>query len=152
MQDKGSMTLMVLVMVVLFVGLIVASTAYINRQSTQSVNQEREEVAFSVADAGVQYAWWLIQPWGANIAPDDLRSSPPSSATDHQITNSEGSFAGVFNLTFLPGAGDELEIVSEGRAQSNSNHCQTIEAKFTATVDGDYLIAKWNHLPKTSCE
>jgi hypothetical protein len=143
---------MVLVMTVLFVGLIIASTAYVNRQSTQSINQEREEVAFSAADAGVQYAWWLIQPGGADIAPDDLRSDPPSAATDHEITNSEGSFAGVFSLTFLAGESDELEIVSEGRAQSNSDYCQTIEAKFVETVDGDYLISEWDHLTKISCE
>jgi len=152
MGNKGSMTVMVLVMAVLFVGLLVASTAYINRQSTQSINQEQEEVAFSAADAGVQYAWWLIQPGGAGITPDDLRSNPPSSATDHEIINQEGNFAGIFSLTFLGGESDELERLSEGRAQSRAGYCQTIRAKFVQTVDGDYLISEWDHLTKTSCE
>ena len=60
--ERGGITLLTLMMLVLFIIIFGASSRWIARQSRGTVEQEQEEQAFGLADTGINYTSWLLLP------------------------------------------------------------------------------------------
>lgn len=140
---RGSITLMVLVFLVSCVIIITASLQFLGRQSHQITDQGQTEKAFDLADSGVEYAVWLLQPKGGGFTAESIAQKMPDTAINHAVTDSsrQGMVLGYFSLlvTDLPDPDTgEIKITSVGRSVSRLNDCQIIEAVLRPFQDKGY--------------
>lgn len=146
-KKSGSITLIVLLMLIVFVLIFTASIQFIARQSRELTDQEQEEQAFGLADSGVQYTLWLLSPNGGNRTPTDLQSNPPATLTDHAVHDADGSALGTFTVTLTSADSGSLALTSTGYDAVKTNRCQTITARLQRSTTGQYKITQWdNHV------
>lgn len=150
MQQRGSITALVLVMMIVLGVILAASMQFIARQSHQTIVQEQEEQAFAAAEAGVQHVLWLLHAEGGGHTVDTLHSSPPSTLRDHPLTTAGGEVLAYFTVTTEAPVGGRLKMRSEGRDASLQALCQTIEAEVVQSGANVSLVS-WNHRPTTAC-
>lgn len=138
---------MALLLSLLLVFLIIlgASVRAVSRQARETTNQVQEEQAFHLAEAGVQYTLWLLDPDGGGYLPAAL---PP--VTAHPVIDAAGKTVGTFFLVFSNGQPDSVTVTSIGKDAVIMNRCQTIVADIAAS-DGVYRVVSWDHLVSTGC-
>lgn len=144
-RPQGSITLLVLVMFLVFVGIMTASLQFITRQSRQSTHHTQTRQAFAVADAGIEYAQWLLRSDGGNFSPTTLADSPPASATDYPLSDERGALVGTFSLTFTEATLTTLTVTSRGHDATRPDSCEQIVATLTEQNPGEYLVTAWDH-------
>ncbi len=152
-KSQGSITLMVLVMLLVF-GLIFGTiAALISRQANQISDQEENEQVAGLADAGVQYAFWLlkISTQGGGITPESLCTNPPSGASEHMILDEQGVELGYFDLDFVSCSDEYVQVNSWGFDESKSDICQLIVAEFEKTQEGSFVRTGWNAKSGVDC-
>lgn len=150
MQQRGSITALVLVMMIVLAVILAASMQFIARQSHQTIVQEQEEQAFAAAEAGIQHVLWLLHPDGGGYTVDTLHSSQPASLRDHPLTTAGGDVLAYFTVTTQTPTGGRLKTRSEGRDASLQALCQTIDVE-VAQVGSAVSLVSWNHRPTTEC-
>lgn len=150
-KQQGSVLLLVVLMLLVFAIIAGASIRFIARQSNQTVQQEQEEQAFEIADAGANYVLWLLSASGGNKSPLSLVASPPPSTRDHAIANQAGQSIGKFDLFFGPACPDSLSFRSVGYDQIKTNLCQVVDGTAKLFSNGEYRLIKWDHLVGYPC-
>lgn len=128
--------------------MMIAGIGLLNTQFHQTTDQEQEEKAFGAADAGVQYAYWLLR--SGNINPQTL----PGQQVIQPVTDPDtGETSGTFTLDFTwqpVGGFDELTVFSSGQDVANKK-TQAVVAKIQAYDAGGgtigYYIKSWDHQP-----
>ncbi len=148
---QGSVMLLVMLMLILFVMIMAASVRFIARQSQQTVLQEQEEQAFEIADAGINYALWLLGEAGGGFTPQEIVANPPASATDHVVRTATGGTVGEFDLVFGPACSEWVQVRSFGYDQIKTELCQVIDAQINRFASGDLRITRWDHLVGYPC-
>jgi hypothetical protein len=144
---RGSVTLMVLVLLIVFLTILGASIRYIARQSKQTTDQGQQDQAFGLADAGVQYTYWLLNE---GKAPSEISTTPGT--TGHTITASGvelGSF--TINVVAFDDSVGTLSILSVGEDNLRPEFCQAVRANFELEND-IYRVAEWRHETGYVCE
>lgn len=149
--DKGGVTILVLSLAIVFSIIAATSAQLVTRQNRETIDQEQEEQAFGLADAGVYYTQWLLDPNGAALSVDDLLNNPPSETTNHAITTNGGETIGTFTITFLAGAdNDFIDISVEGK-DFGVDICQDVMATLTRFDTEEFLITDWEHDSPREC-
>ncbi|MEX1997961.1 MAG: PilX N-terminal domain-containing pilus assembly protein [Candidatus Andersenbacteria bacterium] len=157
--NRGSIMLLVLILLVVFVIIMTASVRFIARQSTQTANQEQEEQAFEIADAGINYTLWLLDSEGGNFTPEQLEAGPdgggpPTADTEnHLIHNDQSELIGRFSLDFsdADNVAGVLTVRATGKDEIKPDLCQVIEAKVQKDANGEYRLYRWDHLVGYPC-
>ncbi|MGH9856910.1 MAG: hypothetical protein ACRD4B_03600 [Acidobacteriota bacterium] len=148
-NKEGSILLMMMVIFGMFAVMLAASVAFINRQFHQTVDQEREELAFHMAEAGVQYTLFLLND-GVHNTETLLQQGELLEQSLYGIQYVENP--GIYNLYFasLSGAdaGQGLRVVSVG-LDTGQQQCQTIVAEIRrfSSQEAAYALSAWDHRP-----
>ena len=145
-QERGGVLLIVMVMMIVFVTMAAYALRFVVRQSHETINQEQEEQAFWIADSGVSYVAWLLDPSGGNKAPGDILGLP--SITNHVVTDDLGQTIGSFSLVdIVTVAGtNSIQLRSIGKDQVLTDRCQSIAVELRQLeVGGSYVVTQWNH-------
>lgn len=151
----GSITLLVLVTLLVFVIIVSASIGFISRQSHEITNKEQEQKSFGVADAGVQFVLWLLSTDGGKTPLEliDMYNNDPTSTTlNRTLTGSDGEHIGSFSLINfrLDGTGN-LSFLSIGKDKTGGTLCQTIEAIVSPSTANGFQLTSWNHRANNQC-
>ncbi len=149
-QRGAVMTITLMFLVIL----LVVVTAWLNfavRQSHQVVDQEQEEQAFHIAEAGVEYTLFLLN--SGTYAPTGLISE---GSLVRAVSDSSGNIIGAAELSFQPGgAGVPLKVSSLGHDLTVERRCQLITAEaadMTGAVGGTrYYVRSWDHELDVEC-
>ena len=149
-KSVGGVTLLVLVMLLFFVIVFGTVLTFISRQSTLTVDQEQEEQAFGLADAGVTYTLWLLDANGANLEVSDLEEREPVGPA-LPIVDTSGVELGTFEVTYESESADTVRARSKGFDQVRPERCQVIDAVITRFVSGAWQVTHWNHFVSRSC-
>lgn len=149
-RKAGSVTVMVLVLLVVFIIIGSAIMQYIARQSHQTTDATNRARAFGLADAGVTYAQWLLDGEGGDKLPEELLQSPPEGAINHNV-EAGGKIAGHFSTHFLAAAADTLQLRAVGRDNLRTDLCQVVLADIRQTNDGWKTIT-WDQQAGYPCE
>lgn len=145
---SGGVLVLTMVVLGMFLVMAIASAALINRQFNQVVNQEQEEQAFQIADAGVNYAIWLMDQGLVDF-------NNPAPVSDYEVkdqTETPPVVLGTFDLTFqtiqfTPGESVAVRITSVGEDASLTSRRQTIEAVIQSDDLDDFRVVEWDHKP-----
>lgn len=149
-EQRGGIMLLTLFILIMFIIILSAFLRFIILQSSLGTKQEQEEQAFEIADAGINYATWLLSDAVGTYTPQQLQDAPPSETQDHPVTNQAGEVMGHFSLTFSEATPTSVFIRSVGVDVVQLDLCQVIEAR-AQEVNGDFQIVRWNHLVGYPC-
>lgn len=155
----GGILIITLVILAVFVVMAMAAAALVNRQFHEVAGQEQEEQAFQIAEAGVDYATWLLDQGLVDFA-------NPQPITDYEVTDhtqDPPEVLGTFTATFEtiqytpPGGPAVMRVVSVGKDTVLVNRTQTIEAVIQSEVDPSedepedklelWRVIEWDHKP-----
>lgn len=153
-RQRGAALVLAMVLLVAFAVVLGALMQMIARQAHVTSDQAQENRSFSLADAGVRYAQWLLSAEGG-WTPQDLRENPPPEAVRHEVQGAGGEVLGYFVLEFLAVAAQEPEALrfrSVGFSADKSQACQAIEGKLTTGANGEYQVVQWDHLKVFPCQ
>jgi len=136
---RGSVLLMVLVLLGLLFLMLVAGSRFTNLRYHQTINQSYREQSYSLADSGVYYALWML-----NVA-----ELPPGPVTGHAVQDPvTHQTIGTFDLSFSPasvsGCDTPLTVTSTGKDTSGQGKEQTIVAVLKCTTGQPYKVLSWN--------
>jgi len=155
---RGSITLYVLIMMIVFVIITSATIQFVSRQSHQTTDQEQEEQAFALADAGVQYVLWLLTlanpgPPIAGYSPADLTSNEDITAqlTNHVITDADGVAIGKYSVNVVVEDTSTVHVKSIGRSTGRSDLCQVINATYKKPINDNFRLTAWDHEVGYNC-
>lgn len=145
MKEAGAITLWVVVFLVIFAVMLMASLQYVTRQSHATIIQEQEEQAFAAAEAGIHQALWLLNS-GAQTS-----LSLVTTTVDQEVKNSAGDVLARYNLTFSDERDDHIRVESLGRDAAVSSVCQVVRADIDKVSAGGFVISSWEHAVSGSC-
>lgn len=151
LTQRGTITLLLLVLMIMLILILSTSLQLISQQTHQTVDQQHKLQIVDVADAGVQYAAWLLSPTGGNFTPQTLQANPPAGATNHVITDSDNHDVGVFTLAFPTACMDRLQVLSLAQDSNQPGLCQSVEATIQQDTSGIYRVTQWDQLVNTAC-
>lgn len=143
--QRGGVALMLLVILGMVAVISGATILFVNRQFTQTVNQEQEEQAFHVAEAGV------------NVVIFGLNESvfTTEGLVQLEVLSGQVAGAGTYTLTFSPVGGSRpgqnIRVLSQGR-DTTGRFCQALEVVVHRTDEArqQFVVDQWDHLP--GCE
>jgi len=150
-QERGGITLLVLVMLVAFAIILGAGAALISRQAHQITQQKEIERAFNVAEAGIHYTVWHLNESGLTLSDlkDDIDAGQWPTSSNAEITDGDNNVVGTFAIVLNSVTGTEAEVQSIGSVP-NVGLCQTINTT-VERIGTKYAITVWNHVPSTVC-
>lgn len=143
--QRGGVALMLLVILGMVAVISGATILFVNRQFTQTVNQEQEEQAFHVAEAGVN-----VIIFGLNESVFTTEGLVQLETLMGEVTGS-----GSYTLTFSPvnGSlpGQNVRVLSHGR-DTTGKFCQALEVVIHRTDEArqQFVVDQWDHL--SGCE
>jgi len=138
--------LLVLMMLILFIAIMSATLQYVIRQSHETVDQEQEEQAFNVADSGVSYVQWMLDPTGGQKLPADIV------VMTQMVHDDLGQEIGTFTIDDLWADTNEIIFTSTGRDVELTDRCQVIRVGMKQLeADEQYVLTEWDHLVGYPC-
>lgn len=149
-KQRGDILIMTLFLLVVFVVIMTAWAQFASRQAHTVTNQEQEEQAFAVAEAGIERSLFLLNS-GVH-EPDTMISN--GSIVDEVINPETGEVTGTYVLSFS-GGGTTLNVTSVGYDFIQAERCQEIDAVIE-TVTGalsaaQYYVNEFDHELDTVC-
>lgn len=120
-ERAGSILIMTLVFVSMFLVIFMSLAGYVNRSYHETVLQSHDELAFQIAESGLNYGRWRLAH-----DPNDLQ--PETRAVTDQFAGELGSYT----LTFeQPIAGSALVLIrSIGTTDGQAQRPATLEARY----------------------
>lgn len=136
---RGSLLIQAILFSVLAATLIGALGSWIFSQLAMGRNALHREVAFSIAEAGVEYYRWHL----AHAPQDFTDGTEGPGPYVHEYKNAEGVVVGTFSLLITPPPlGSTLVIVrSTGRVGADESVQRTIEARLAIPSFAKYAVA-----------
>lgn len=118
---RGGVLLMVLVFVSMFAVIFIGLSGFIGRSYHEAVLQSQDELAFQVAEAGLNFARWRLAH-----EPDEFE------AESRAVTDQFAGQLGTFTVTFaVPQPGSTVvEITSRGRTSAQPAREVTLRARY----------------------
>ncbi|MDP3997965.1 MAG: hypothetical protein U1C49_00480 [Candidatus Andersenbacteria bacterium] len=145
-MQRGGITLLVLVTMIVLAIIVAVSVQFISGQTSQLTNKKQEQQAFGLADAGVQYAIWLLAENGGHKKPADLEG------VHRDIKGTDGQVMGFFDLSGVAvDSNGNITFTSTGKDIIKQNICQIVDVRLSINVEGDYKITGWNQRPGNKC-
>ncbi len=119
--SRGSVLVMTLVFVTMFVVTFLALSGYVNRTYKQAVLQSQDEVAFQVAEAGLNFARWRLAHAPSNF-----------STVTQSVTDQYAGVLGEYTVTFTaPAAGNSTVVIaSVGKSSARPERTATLSARY----------------------
>lgn len=119
-HSKGSILIMMLVMVVMFAVMFVALSGLVTRQYHESVLQIHDELAFQVAESGLNYGRWRL-----------AHNSTDFTTETNDVTDQFANTAGSYTVTFTPQVGStQVTITSVGNTSETPARAITLKARY----------------------
>lgn len=144
-MEAGAITLWVVVFLVIFAIMLMASLQYVTRQSHETIIQEQEDQAFAAAEAGIHQALWLLN--SGTETPLTLATT----VVENDVTNSTSEVLARYNLTFSDVRSDHIRVESFGRDAAAPQVCQVVRADIDQAAAGGFVISSWEHAVSGSC-
>lgn len=140
--------LLILMLMIVFIVIVSATLRYVVRQSHETVDQEQEEQAFNIADSGVSYVLWLLNP-----EPDGMAKLPGDIVTITQTVRDEAdNEIGNFTIDNIVADTSEIKFTSTGKDKVLTDRCQVINVELKQLVaDEPYIVTGWDHLVGYPC-
>lgn len=140
--QTGGIMLLVLMLLIVFITIMSATLRYVIRQSHETVDQEQEEQAFNIADSGVSYVLWLLDPGptGGQIQPTSV------GVINQAVYDNIGNQIGVFTIDNIVAGTGEIAFSSIGRDLVLVDRCQVIEVELRQVESGgQFIVTDWDH-------
>jgi len=120
-RQRGGILIMTLVFVTMFVVIFIALTGLVTRSYHQAILQAQDEVAFQVAEAGLNYGRWRLSHNKTNF-----------STETHQLTDQFAGTLGSYTVTFQsPTAGSTIVVMtSTGTTSSQPTRQVRLRARY----------------------
>lgn len=132
---------MTLVILGLFVVMMTAAVGLIASQFRQTAEQKLRLQNLQIAEAGVNYAFWLFK--SGVRQPDDTNS-----ILGHRMVDPEtGDDVGEFDLEFDPSPSGKLwiiEVTATGRSLTTPAREQSIVVEIRRSAGGEYFLRVWD--------
>lgn len=175
-RSRGTVTLVVLLMLVLFALITIASIQFIARQSHDTTGQEVVGKSFGLADSGVQFILWMIRQDQINVPdPLDPDSYPASFVQVNPIDyleevsqREDGKYVkgvieddpsdvvGQFEakLKSINEDRDQLTVTIMGRDYQREIECQTVDVEYKKDTSDPpvFQIVDWEYVYGSKCE
>lgn len=149
--QRGAVLTMTLVFFVVFLVIATAWLSFAVRQSHEVTDQEQEEQAFQVAEAGVEYTLFLLNSGVYTV--DGLVGL--SSPIVQVVSDAAGKIVGSYELTFSNTGGTPLTVSALAHDLELEGRCQRIVADIevmTGALAGtEYYVRSWNHDLSVTC-
>lgn len=120
-NNRGSVLLFVLVFLMVLTTILVATSQWLSRQAKHTVDRAQANQAFALADAGIYYAAWLLDPTGGNTLPSALVN-----ILGREVRRDSGELIGTYDLTFSDTQATSVVVRAAGRDTFKQNLCQTV--------------------------
>lgn len=151
-DQRGAVLTMMLVFFVVFLVIAAAWLSFAVRQSHEVTDQEQEEQAFQVAEAGVERALFFLN--SGVYTPDDLLGL--SSPLVGVVQDAAGDIMGSYELTFSDTGGASLTVTALAHDLEIENRCQRIVADIEAMTGAladtaEYYARSWDHDLDVTC-
>lgn len=120
-RSRGGILIVTLVFVTMFVIIFAALTGLVTRSYHQAVLQTQDEVAFQIAESGLNYARWRLAH-----APGDF------SSVTKEVSDQFTGVLGSYTLTFTqPQAGSTLVVIkAEGQTAAQPARTVRLRARY----------------------
>lgn len=145
-RGRGSVLIMTLVFVAMFVAIFLALSGLVNRTYHQSVLQSHDELAFQIAEAGLNYARWRL-----------AHASTDFSQETRDVTDQFAGVLGRYALTFeTPLAGSSTVLITsagttqalpERTVQLRARYALPSLARYSYVTNSDVYFAAEMHGP-----
>ncbi len=148
-NNRGGITVTVLILVVLLAITMPAWLGYVALQKRVTSEQEQEERSSQISEAGVQYVIFLLNNQVCTAAELAANSPIVQTVTDADNTTTVGTYQ--LNLT---ANGDGVAIEAHGYSAGTLRRCQAITADLEpawSTVNPKYYINRQDFLHQTNC-
>lgn len=140
-MSGGGVLLLAMLVIGMFLAMMMASTAYINRQFRQTVRQEQEQIAFFAADAGIQYVIFLLSS-GTYTAGELASQDTITKTVEHP---GSGEDIGTFRIEVVSSDADAQRVDFNVVGQDISIPiCQRLTATVASTASG-FQVTDWDH-------
>lgn len=143
-SPQGSISLMILVLLVVFVVIAMGFLGVLSRQSHEETNQIAGERMARLAESGINYAVALLSPDGGAVSGADLTDVLEREASNYPVLEpATGDLIGTFSVTVVSGPEDytgEIKIQSVGRTTTRQHDCRVAEATLRPYADRGYLV------------
>jgi hypothetical protein len=147
-KQRGDILILTLAMLLVFVVILAAWSRFAALQRHVVADQEQEEVAFGMAEAGIRHTLFALN--SGEIGPDELENQTGQQVTDPR----NGALVGSYDIEFV-GDTVPLEVTSVGRG-GGAEECQTVDAvidSLEGAVGGtQYYVSEFNHRSGNDCE
>jgi len=110
---------MTLVLVAMFLIIFVGLAGQVSRTYQQGVGQSRSEMAFQIAEAGLNYGRWRLAHDGSDFTPE-------MGEVNDQFAGTLGSY----ELTFTPQAGSSIVLISSTGTAAGAAEEVTLHARY----------------------
>lgn len=140
--QTGGIMLLVLMLLIVSITIMSATLRYVIRQSHETVDQEQEEQAFNIADSGVSYVLWLLDPGltGGQNQPADI------GVINQAVYDNLGNQIGVFTIDNVVAGTGEISFGSIGRDLTLVDRCQVVKVELRQVeVGGQFILTDWDH-------
>ena len=139
---------------VFFVVFLVIATAWLSlavRQSHEVTNQEQEEQAFQIGEAGVERTLFFLN--SGVYTPDDLLGL--SSPLVGVVQDGSGKVMGSYELNFSGAGGGSVTVTALAHDLEVTERCQRVVAdidSMTGALTGpEYYVRSWDHDLDVTC-
>ncbi len=141
---EGGALVLVLVTMGVFLVLMISGLGLITTQKHALTNQVQAEQAFHAAEAGSEYALWLL---GSNICTaEELLSQSPLAK---EVVSTTGQRIGAYQLAFSKEGPNPLSVTSLGKGTSRLTSCQQLNTTLTRTTTA--YEQRWQHVGGATC-
>jgi hypothetical protein len=159
-RDDGTITLVILLMLVVFALILGASIQFISRQSHETTNQEVIGKSFGLADTGAQNVLWILrQEWiyfqdeggiDQQVRPVDYLKL--GTFAREVRDDGEAEVIGKFEADVTEDQDqDYIKMRIRGQNLNLDAQCQTLDVEYRRDAGGKFQITDWEYVPGVSC-
>ncbi|MFH1354369.1 MAG: Calx-beta domain-containing protein [bacterium] len=151
-RQRGAVLTMTLMFFVVFLVIATAWLGFAVRQSHEVTDQEQEEQAFQVGEAGVERTLFFLN--SGVYTPDDLLGL--SSPLVGVVQDAAGHIMGSYELTFAGAGGGSVTVTALAHDLEVENRCQRIVADIESMTGAladttEYYARSWDHDLEVTC-
>lgn len=137
-NSKGQVLAGVVLLTMLLLIIVPAMVAWVQQDTRFSVKDRKTTVAFNLAEAGVDRAYWKLKSSTSTWAAARAGTSIAGYAFDQSYTDVEG---GVYRISITSGPStDQVQVVAEGRDLADKER-RSIQVQYTNSAIPGGLIS-----------
>lgn len=151
-EQRGAVLTMTLVFFVVFLVIATAWLSFAARQSHEVADQEQEEQAFQIGEAGIERTLFFLN--SGVYTPDDLLGL--STPLVGVVQDGSGKVMGSYELTFAGAGGGSVTVTALAHDIEVEKRCQRVVAAIDSMTGAladtaEYYVRSWDHDLDVTC-